>query len=121
MKILADVNISPRIVARLRAEGFDAVRVGTTIAATSSDQAVLAEAAQHGAVLVSRGQDFSALLAITGARSPSLVNVRTSSVDQDHLAERLAAVIRGTSAELAAGAVVTLDDAGVRVHRLPIE
>jgi hypothetical protein len=29
MKILADVNVSPRVVAALRADGFDAVRVQT--------------------------------------------------------------------------------------------
>lgn len=120
MKILADVNISPRVVTRLREEGFEAVRVGAAIAVTSSDAEILAEAARSGAVVLSRDQDFSALLAVTGASGPSLVNVRLSSVDQDFLGARIVEVIRVTVPDLIAGAIVTVDDAGVRVHRLPI-
>jgi predicted nuclease of predicted toxin-antitoxin system len=70
-KILADVNLSPRVVTALRAAGFDAVRVSDLMPACSADEDVLAEAVRLGAVLVSQDQDFAALLATTGATRPS--------------------------------------------------
>jgi predicted nuclease of predicted toxin-antitoxin system len=120
MKILADVNVSPRVVAALRADGFDAVRVTDVMPATSSDEDILAEAARLDAVVVSQDQDFSALLAMTGATRPSHVNLRVSFVDADRLARAIAAVMRAVPDDLAAGAIVTIDDVRARVHRLPV-
>jgi len=120
MKLLADVNISPRVVAALRAEGFDAVRVTDIMAATSADEDILATAVQLGAILISRDQDFSGLLAMTGAARPSHINLRVSFVDAERLARSIAAVLRSLAEDLAAGAIVTIDDTRVRVHRLPV-
>ena len=120
MKILADVNISPRVVAALRADGFDAVRVTEIMPATSTDEEILAEALRRGAIVVSQDQDFSALLAMSGAVQPSLVNLRVSFVDAARMARTLAAALRGTAEDLREGAIVTIDDAHVRVHRLPV-
>jgi len=41
-------------------------------------------------------------------------------LEVDALARRIAAVILATEQDLAAGAIVTVDDAGVRVHGLPV-
>ena len=119
-KIFADVNLSPRVVAALRADGFDAVRVSEVMPACSADQDVLAEAVRLGAVLVSQDQDFAAILAATGATRPSLVNLRVSFVDPERLARTIAAVMRTVPEDLAAGAIVTVDDVRVRVHGLPV-
>jgi predicted nuclease of predicted toxin-antitoxin system len=120
MKILADVNISPRVVAALRADGFEAVRVSDVMPATSSDEEILAVAVRLGAVVVSQDQDFSALLATSGATGPSHVNLRVTFVDADRLARTVAAAMRAAADDLLTGAIVTIDDARVRVHRLPV-
>jgi predicted nuclease of predicted toxin-antitoxin system len=120
MRILADVNISPKVVACLRDLGIDAERVSNVLDARASDEEVLAEAARQNAVLVSRDQDFSAILAATNATKPSHVNVRVSQVEADRLATLLASVLKATAADLSAGAIVTVTDAGTRVHRLPV-
>jgi predicted nuclease of predicted toxin-antitoxin system len=120
MRILADVNISPRVVAALRADGFDAVRVSDIMPATSSDEEILAAAVRLGAVLISQDQDFSALLAISGATQPSHVNLRVTFVDADRLARTIATAMRAAADDLLAGAIITIDDARVRVHRLPV-
>jgi predicted nuclease of predicted toxin-antitoxin system len=120
VKLIADVNISPRVVEHLRAGGFDAVRITELLDARSTDEAVLAEAARQGAVLISRDQDFSAIVALSGATRPSLLNIRMSSVDPKVIADAVMLVLRTAHDELSAGAVATLDDVGVRVHQLPI-
>jgi predicted nuclease of predicted toxin-antitoxin system len=120
VNILADVNISPLVVAWLRAEGFAAIRVSEVLDPRAPDEDILAEAALRGAVIVSQDQDFSRLLATTGALKPSLINVRLSTVDAAELGRAIAAVLRAAKPDLAAGAIITLDDSGARVHHLPV-
>ena len=70
--------------------------------------------------MISQDQDFSAILATTGATKPSLINVRVSHVDVDRLAREIATVVRAASRDLEDGAIITLDDAGIRIHDLPV-
>ncbi|HVW25748.1 MAG TPA: DUF5615 family PIN-like protein [Polyangiaceae bacterium] len=120
MKLFADVNISPRVVEYLRQAGHDAARVTALMDARANDEDVLARAASAGAVLISRDQDFSALVAVSGATAPSLVNVRLSSVDPKVISDAILTVLGEAADEIAGGAVVTIDDGGARLHRLPI-
>ena len=84
------------------------------------DEDIIAEARRLGAVVISHDQDFSAILATTGATKPSLINVRVSYVDVDRIARNIEAAVRATTQDLEAGAIVTLDDAGIRIHDLPV-
>jgi predicted nuclease of predicted toxin-antitoxin system len=120
MKFLADVNVSRHVVERLRSRGLDITRVPEIMDGRSPDSEVVSEARRRGAVLLSFDQDFSAILAVTGLTAPSLVNLRVTDVDPERLARAIFAVVHASEADLLAGAVVTLDDAGVRVHRLPV-
>lgn len=86
----------------------------------ASDAEILGEARRRGAVVISHDQDFTAILAVTGATSPSLINVRTAYVDEDRLAEAIAGAIRAAEPDLRSGAIVTIADSGARIHRLPI-
>lgn len=120
MKLLADVNVSASVVARLRSDGVDVTRVVDVMDARSPDAQVVEAALERGAVLVSHDQDFGALLAIAGARKPSLINLRTSSVDVDFLVRCIKRVLTNAGEDLAAGAIVTVEDSGMRIRRLPI-
>jgi predicted nuclease of predicted toxin-antitoxin system len=120
MKFLADVNVSRHVVERLRSLGLDIVRVPEVMDARATDVEIIAEARRRGAVVISHDQDFTAILATTGAAQPSLINLRVSFVDVERLARALVAVIEATTPDLEAGAIVTLDDRGARVHLLPI-
>jgi predicted nuclease of predicted toxin-antitoxin system len=117
--VLADVNVSPRVVAELRRHGFETTRVGEVLDIRAADEAILTEAIRLGAIVVSRDQDFSMLLATTGATRPPLINLRLSEVEPAALARILATVLRTLESDLAKGAIVTVDDGGVRVHALP--
>ena len=120
MILLADVNVSRRVVDRLREEGFDTVRVSDILDPRTEDREIVAEARRRGAVLLSHDQDFTAILATSGAMKPSLVNIRVSAVEIDTLSRRISSALQITQRDLEEGAVVTLDDRGVRVHRLPV-
>jgi predicted nuclease of predicted toxin-antitoxin system len=120
MRFLADVNISRHVIARLRSQGCDVTLVSEIMDCRSPDQEVLSEARRRQAIVISFDQDFGAILAISGATNPSLINLRVTDVDAERLANAIFAVVSVTAADLISGAVVTLDDAGVRVHRLPL-
>ncbi len=120
MELLADVNLSARVVARLRAAGIHIVRVPEIMDARSTDVEILAEAVRRGATVISHDQDFTTILAVSGATKPSLINVRVSHADSERLADQLKAVLASVSDALHAGAIVTIDDAQPRVHRLPV-
>jgi len=120
LKLLADVNVSALVVARLRGAGVEVTRVVEVMDARSSDAQIMSAARERGEVLVSHDQDFGALLAIAGARQPSLINLRTSSVDVDFLARCILGALANAGEDLADGAIVTVEDGGTRVRRLPI-
>ncbi len=120
MILLADVNVSALVVATLRSRGHEVVRVGDVLDIRARDEEIVALALERNAVIVSRDQDFSAILATTGATRPSLVNLRISDVDPPRVAATIATVVNLMRADLARGAIVTIDDGGVRVHPLPI-
>ncbi len=118
--LLADVNVSAKVVVLLRAAGFHVVRVPEIMDARATDVEILAEAVRRGAVVVSHDQDFSTILAGTGAMKPSLINLRVSHVDSKRLAARIGEVVLKGAEDLRSGAVVTIEDGRVRVHRLPV-
>jgi predicted nuclease of predicted toxin-antitoxin system len=69
---------------------------------------------------VNRDQDFSAILAVTGAGKPSLINLRLTTVEAERLASVIADVVKAFSDDLEAGAIVTVEDNRARIHRLPV-
>jgi predicted nuclease of predicted toxin-antitoxin system len=120
VKLLADQNVSRKVVDKLREAGLDVVRVGDVLNPRATDAEILAEAERRGAIILSHDQDFSTLLAASGMARPSLVNLRVSYVDVDQLSRVIIRVLGSTREDLDAGAVVTVDDTRVRIRRLPI-
>lgn len=120
MKIIADVNVSRRVVEKLRGEGIDVIRSTDLLDARATDTEILAEATRLGAIVMSHDQDFTALLATRNAVGPSLINLRVSYVDIDRLTRKIVDVLSLTKDDLASGAIVTIEDTRVRVHRLPV-
>ena len=121
VRFLADVNVSRHVVALLRQKDLDVVRVSEIMDPRTPDGGVLAEARSRGAILISHDQDFTALLALSGATAPSLINLRVSYADPERLANEIVAVVRTAERVLTEGAIATVDDGGTRVLPLAVE
>ena len=65
MRLLIDANLSPRIAARLRGAGHDAVHVADVGMLAAPDGAILAHAASTGLVIISADTDFGELPGIS--------------------------------------------------------
>jgi predicted nuclease of predicted toxin-antitoxin system len=120
MRLLVDMNVSPRTADRLRAAGHDVVRVSSVLPHSATDERILDWARADMRVLVSHDLDFSALVALSGERFPSLITLRLPHAEPLAVADRLLQVLYATAEALSGGAAITVDERGFRVRQLPI-
>jgi predicted nuclease of predicted toxin-antitoxin system len=72
-------------------------------------------------VLISADTDFGAILALSGAATPSFVLVRGAANRRpDEQAALILNNLETVVTDLAAGAIVVLGETTLRIHRLPI-
>lgn len=76
-------------------------------------------ARDRGLVIFTHDLDFGAILAATGARSPSVLQLRTQDVTPKHLAPLVIAALSSFAEALAEGALVTIDEKRQRARILP--
>jgi len=120
LRLLADMNISPKTVDALQQQGWDIIRVSQALAVDASDQEILAFARQEGRVVVTQDLDFSARLALGGYDRPSLITLRLWISDPEAVTQRLLEVLPKIEQALREGCAVTIEEVSVRVRKLPI-
>ena len=121
IRLLADMNISPKTVKILRERGWDIVRVSQFLPENASDQDILSFARREGRVVVTQDLDFSALLALGGHKDPSLITLRLTVSDPETVARRLLEILPRFEPVLREGCVIVVEDTTVRARKLPIE
>lgn len=120
MKLLVDMNLSPRWVAALQAAGVEARHWSMVGVPTASDDEVLNWVAANGFVLLTHDLDFGAILAFSGGATPSVIQIRSDDLRPEALAARIASTVEQLAQVLADGAVVTIEPARNRVRVLPL-
>jgi predicted nuclease of predicted toxin-antitoxin system len=120
MKLVIDMNLSPRWTAVLRDAGFDARHWSDIGTPNAPDVEILAYAKANGCVVVTHDLDFSAILAATGGGGPSVVQIRAQDLTPESIGPQLVAALRQMRGELEAGALVSLDPNHARLRMLPL-
>lgn len=120
MKLLVDMNLSPRWVQWLDNAGIEAAHWSAIGAPDAPDAEILAYAATHGWVVFTHDLDFGAILAATAAGGPSVVQVRADDVSPEAIGGALVRALRQLEAELGDGALVTVDPRRTRLRVLPL-
>lgn len=121
MKLLIDMNLSPRLVKFLTDAGFDAVHWSACGEDHAPDAAIMAYARANDYVVLTHDLDFSAILAATNGNKPSVVQIRTENVSVDVIGAPVIATLRQLALELEEGALVTLDTSRTRLRVLPLK
>jgi predicted nuclease of predicted toxin-antitoxin system len=121
MKILVDMNLAPTLVQALQKEGFEAVHWSSVGDPRATDSAILEWADANGFVVLTHDLDFGAILAATGGRGPSVVQVRTQAIMPDRLVPVLVSLLHQHQAAIEAGAIVVAEESRARVRILPME
>lgn len=120
MLLLVDMNLSPRWVEFLLAEGFEARHWSQIGPVDASDAFILEHALANGAVVLTHDLDFGAILAATAGHAPSVVQIRSADLSVSSIGAQIANALRQVREDLAKGALVTVDLARVRVTMLPL-
>jgi predicted nuclease of predicted toxin-antitoxin system len=120
MKILVDMNLSPRWAAVLTDAGMEAAHWSTLGPANATDATITAFARTNDYVVLTHDLDFSAILAATHGDKPSVVQVRADDVSPDIIGKAVIDALSQMADELDRGALLTVDPRRTRVRLLPL-
>ena len=120
MRLLCDMGIAVATANALRDLGHDAVHLADLGLSRAADREILDLARVEKRVVVAHDLDFTDLVAVSGASTPSVVIFRLRVMRPERVLARLVAVIEALAADLDAGAIVTITEALKRVRRLPV-
>jgi len=120
VRLVVDMNLSPDWIPALGQHGYVAVHWSSVGNPRADDATIMAWAVANKHVVFTHDLDFGTLLALTHARGPSVIQLRTPNILPDHCLNLLVAALKQHSADLSSGALVVIDEATARVRVLPI-
>jgi len=121
MKFVIDMNLSPAWIDVLIEAGYDAVHWSDVGAPSAPDEDILAWASEHDHVVVTSDLDFGSILAASAKKQPSVIQLRQGRHDPETIGSILVAAIDATRAELASGALLTVDPSRHRLRMLALD
>ena len=119
-KLVLDMGLPRTAAAELRTRGGQVEHVAEIGMARAADDAILEYAATRAMVVVTLDNDFARLVAVPHRSRPSLIHIRIARVTRDLLVALLGTLVPTFDAELEAGAIISVNERGARVRRLPI-
>jgi predicted nuclease of predicted toxin-antitoxin system len=120
LKILIDMNLTPKWVDVLQQAGFEAKHWYILGAPNAPDSELFAWARENKFIVFTHDLDFGAMLAATNAESPSVFQIRTEDVSPAALAPRAVELLHRFSTQLSTGALVVIDEMNERIRILPL-
>jgi predicted nuclease of predicted toxin-antitoxin system len=120
LKLLIDMNLSPRWTGVLAADGHAPTHWSTVGRLDATDSEIMGYAAEHGFVVLTHDLDFGTLLAASRSSGPSVVQLRADDVSPEASAAAVMAALKQTENDLLTGALVTVDVARTRIRLLPL-
>jgi predicted nuclease of predicted toxin-antitoxin system len=120
MKILVDMNLSPAWVGLFISHAIEAVHWSWIGDLRAPDPVVMNWARENSHIVFTHDLDFGAMLALTQAKSPSVIQVRTHDVSPSHLERKVIYACRVHRELLEKGALIVLDENRARIRILPL-
>ena len=121
MRLLIDMNLTPRWVPCLARAGHECFHWSDLGAARAPDTEICKYARDHGFVLLTNDMDFPQILAHTAEAKPSVILLRGEPLTPELRGQSLLGAIADSLGELEAGAILSLDWSGKpRARLLPL-
>jgi predicted nuclease of predicted toxin-antitoxin system len=120
VKLVVDMNLSPDWIPYLEEARFEAIHWSSLGKATALDGEIFENARQSHSVIFTHDLDFGSMLALTNARAPSVVQVRTQDITPSAVGPLVIKNLRHFQRELEQGALLVIDEARSRVRILPL-
>ena len=121
MKLLVDMNLSPRWVAFLQSSGVEVVHWSVIGKANAPDTEIMAYAVMNDWIVLTHDLDFRAILAVTQGEKPSVVQIRADDIDPNIIGAQVVTALKQMESELEAGALLTIDMSRIRLNLLPLQ
>jgi predicted nuclease of predicted toxin-antitoxin system len=109
MRLLIDMNLTPRWVPFLRSAGYEAVHWSSAGSNSAKDSEICDYARTYVFVILTNDLDFPQILAHTRQAAPSVVLLRGEPLVPEARGSALLGALQDCEAELNQGAIVTLD------------
>lgn len=120
MKILIDMNLSPEWVNAFMEAEIESVHWSKIGNFAASDSVIMAYAKDNNYIVFTNDLDFGALLAISQAELPSVIQVRTQNLLPVAIDSLVISALDRFRSQLEAGALVTIETSRSKVRILPI-
>ena len=120
MKVLIDMNLSPEWVQEFELHDIDAVHWSTVGKYDATDSLIMVWARKNEYVIFTHDLDFGTALALTKAKKPSIIQVRTQNVTVLHLKDMLMPALKKYADLLKNGAILVIDEDKQRIRILPL-
>lgn len=121
MNFLLNMNIPRTLGPLLEREGHRCRHVGDIGLGRAPDTEIVKAARRAGEVILTHDLDYGYLLAVSGEAKPSVVIFRLGNVSAERLLRRLRDVLGVVTQALSDGAIVVIQEDGVRIRPLPLE
>jgi predicted nuclease of predicted toxin-antitoxin system len=121
MKVLLDMNLSPQWVKLLTDSGFEVLHWFTTGNPGAPDIEIFEFARLNGYIIITHDIDFTQLLALTGAESPSVILIRAKNIMVNSFSEKLIKALKENKEVITNGAILVIDDDKMRIRILPLK
>ena len=121
MKLLVDMNLSPKWIPKLQEQGFEARHWSEVGRPDASDEEILRWVRDNGYVLFTNDLDFGAILAASKADCPSVFQLRMQNLNPEYACGKVVEALQTLSGHLEQGALISIDEDEPRAHVLPIE
>ena len=121
MKLLVDMNLSPRWIGVLEKAGLEAMHWSVVGKPNATDEEIMGYAITNDCIVLTHDLDFSAILAATHGEKPSVVQIRAVDVSPNAIGKQVVAALRQMESELEAGALLTIDPSRTRLNLLPLQ
>jgi len=120
MRVLVDMNMSPRWTELLAEASIETTHWSVIGAKIAPDVEIMAHARTNGLIVLTQDLDFGAILAATQDEKPSVVQIRAEDARPSAIGRSGLHALRQMEKELERGALLIIEPDRTRLRLLPL-
>ena len=120
MRLLVDMNLTPRWVGWLASSGIEAIHWSDIGPGNATDREIMAHARANGLILMTQDLDFGAILAVTQGAGPSVVQIRADIAIPETVGNAVVDALRQMADDIERGALLSIEPSRTRLRLLPL-
>ena len=120
MKFLLDMGMARSTTVFLISQGYDVVHLRDQGLQRLADEAIVEKALSEGRVILTHDLDFGRIVVLSRGKLPSVITFRLEDMRASQVNHYLTDVLARFEDQLRAGALISVNEQGIRVRQLPI-